>query len=220
MTKIYISPSQQPHNVGYGNYGTEQDRMFQLGLELKETLERCGNTVYIAKKGITYQAATKESNDLKCDLHLVLHSNAATGKARGTLSMYYSDNGKKLASALYNNLSAFTPTSDRGCYENKNLYELSNTEGVAAYMEIAFHDNKEDATMIMDNMEIISDLIAKGVCKYLGKPFIAKVVKSSIVTGTFFRVVTGSFEDRANADDRVAELKKSGFESFITVYKK
>lgn len=37
---------------------------------------------------------------------------------------------------------------------------------------------------------------------------------------TFYRVVTGSYNDKANAEKRVQELKKAGFESFIAVYKK
>jgi N-acetylmuramoyl-L-alanine amidase len=32
-----------------------------------------------------------------------------------------------------------------------------------------------------------------------------------------YRVVTGSFADRANANDRIAELKKAGFDSFIAI---
>lgn len=37
---------------------------------------------------------------------------------------------------------------------------------------------------------------------------------------TMYRVVTGSFSNRANADKRVADLKAKGFDSFIEAYKK
>ncbi|GGE11703.1 hypothetical protein GCM10011571_11350 [Marinithermofilum abyssi] len=38
--------------------------------------------------------------------------------------------------------------------------------------------------------------------------------------GVFYRVVTGSFENKKNAEERMEELKKKGFDSFIDVYKK
>lgn len=221
MSKIYISPSNQDHNVGYGNYGTEQKRMFEIGNNLKTTLERCGNTVYIARKGDTFQKAVTESNRLKCDIHLAIHSNAFKGTSRGTLAMYASSNGKRLASAIYAELSLFTPTVDRGCYENRNLFELTGTKAICAYMELAFHDNKDDAALIINNIEKIAELIAKGVCKYQGIKFVEKpvvvvpVVKP--VAEVTYRVVTGSFADKENADARVAELKKVGVESFIVI---
>lgn len=34
------------------------------------------------------------------------------------------------------------------------------------------------------------------------------------------RVVTGSFKNRNNAEVRVDELKKAGFDSFITTFRK
>jgi len=220
MSKVvYISPSNQDHNVGFGNYGTEQKRMFEIGEALKIILGRCNVTAYIAKKGMTYQAAVAESNCLKADIHLPIHSNAANTIARGTLSMYTSANGQRLASAIYNQLAPFTPTSDMGCKENKNLYELNDTNAVAAYTEIAFHDNKDDAALIINNIEHIADLIAKGVCQYLGISYIGKpapVAKvQSVKSDVMYRVVTGSFSNRSYAEIRIAELKNAGFDSFI-----
>ncbi|MGL5549418.1 MAG: SPOR domain-containing protein, partial [Culicoidibacterales bacterium] len=37
---------------------------------------------------------------------------------------------------------------------------------------------------------------------------------------TMYRVVTGSFSSKANADKRVSDLKAKGFDSFIDVYTK
>lgn len=36
----------------------------------------------------------------------------------------------------------------------------------------------------------------------------------------FYRTVTGSFKDRDHAEERIAKLKKAGFDSFIDIYKK
>ena len=215
MSKIYISPSNQDHNKGYGNYGTEQNRMFQIGEALKIILERCKQTVYISKKGMTFQQAVKESNDLKCDIHLAIHSNAFNKTIRGTQTMYVSTQGKILSDLIYARLSAFTPVVDRGSKRNDNLYELNATTAVCSYLEIMFHDNEDDANLIINNIEKIAELIAKGVCEYLKIPFIEK--PKPVINTTMYRVVTGSFADRSNAEDRIAELKKAGFESFIAI---
>ena len=221
MSNIYLSPSNQNKNIGYGNYGTEQKRMFEIGEALKIILERCKQTVYISKKGMTFQQAVTESNELKCNIHVAMHSNAFNKTVRGTQSMYVSNNGFKLSNAIYKRLEAFTPTKDRGCRKNNGLYELSQTHAVAAYLELMFHDNKEDATLIMNNIEKLAEIIARGICEYLKVPFVEKeVVKVSdknIDVNIFYRVITGSFNNRNNANDRIAELKAKGFESFIDI---
>ena len=186
MSKIYISPSQQGSNVGYGNYGTEQKRMFEVGEALKIILERCKVTSYISKKGMTFQQAVTESNKLDVDIHLAIHSNAFNSLIRGTLAMYVSNGGKILSSAIYKRLSTFTPIVDRGCREKTNLYELNATTAVCSYLEIMFHDSPLDSILIINNIEKIAELIAKGVCEYLKVPFIKKpVINSALETQKF-----------------------------------
>lgn len=46
------------------------------------------------------------------------------------------------------------------------------------------------------------------------------LTKDKPESGTFYRVVTGSFKDRDNAEKRIKELKEKGFDSFIDIYKK
>lgn len=47
-----------------------------------------------------------------------------------------------------------------------------------------------------------------------------KLTKKTTTKETYYRVVTGSFKSRKNANDRVDELKKKDFDSFIDIYKK
>ena len=223
MSNIYLSPSNQNHNIGFGNYGTEQDEMHKIGEAVKDILERCNQTTYISHKSMTFQQAVAESNKLNCGIHIAIHSNAFNKTVRGTQAMYVSDSGFKLSNAIYKRLEAFTPTADRGCRQNDNLYELNYTTAVAAYLEIAFHDSPLDSVFIMNNIEKLAELIARGICEYLKVPFVEKeVVKVAdknidVNKDVFYRVVTGSFNSRENADKRIAELKKAGFESFIAL---
>ena len=61
---------------------------------------------------------------------------------------------------------------------------------------------------------------AKGILKYFGIPY--KPVQAPVASNTgttMYRVVTGSFKDKANAEKRVRELKAKGFDSFIEAKK-
>ena len=61
---------------------------------------------------------------------------------------------------------------------------------------------------------------AKGILKYFGIPY--KPVQAPVASNTgttTYRVITGSFKDKANAEKRVQELKAKGFDSFIEAKK-
>ena len=61
---------------------------------------------------------------------------------------------------------------------------------------------------------------AKGILKYFGIPY--KPVQAPVASNTgttTYRVITGSFKDKANAEKRVRELKAKGFDSFIEAKK-
>jgi N-acetylmuramoyl-L-alanine amidase len=210
--KVFISPSQQTENIGYGNYGSERTRMYEIGIALETILKRCGLIVYLATKGVSFEVAVAESNNAHADLHLCLHSNALDGKTRGTLVMYKSEQGRKLGAYIYNKLSNFTPSTDLGMKENQNLYELNNTNAIAVYLEIIFHDNKEDSELLVLNIEAIASLIARGVCLYLKIPYVERIIP---ITNTKYRVVAGVFTSMENAKTKVTQLKKAGFESYV-----
>ncbi|MFO7296574.1 MAG: SPOR domain-containing protein, partial [Clostridia bacterium] len=64
----------------------------------------------------------------------------------------------------------------------------------------------------------------QGICEYFGVKYVpeptpkipqATTPKVKPANGVFYRVVTGSFKSKANAQARANELKKKGFDSFI-----
>jgi N-acetylmuramoyl-L-alanine amidase len=226
MSNIYLSPSNQNHNIGFGNYGTEQDEMHKVGEAVKDILERCNETCYISHKSMTFQQAVEESNKLKCDIHIAIHSNAFNKAVRGTQSMYVSDSGFKLSNAIYKRLEAFTPTLDRGCRQNDNLYELNHTVATAAYLELMFHDNKEDATLIMNNIEKLAEIIARGICEYLKVPFVEKKIVKEVdkdnidviaPAGHYYKIQVGAFSHKSYADAEAARLKALGIKNIVTL---
>ncbi|PYG84970.1 N-acetylmuramoyl-L-alanine amidase [Ruminiclostridium sufflavum DSM 19573] len=174
---VYLSPSTQEKNVGVGNYGTEEKMMNKVADALERVLKGHGLTVYRNKPEMLLAQVVTDSNNKKPDIHFAIHSNASNGKARGCEVYCHKFGGEaeKLARAIYTELSPLTPTSDRGVMEGYNhfgtgkpLYELAKTNAPAALIEIAYHDNSEDAKWITYNIEEIGIALAKGVLKYFG----------------------------------------------------
>lgn len=175
--KIYISPSVQENNIGAGNYGTEEKRMNQIADIVCPLLTYNGFEVCRNRPEMSLYNIVADSNAKKVDVHFAIHSNAGGG--RGGEVFYYGNsvNGKRLASSVYRYLEPLTPTGDRGVKQTWGLYELKNTNAPAALIEVAFHDNPDDAQFILNNIQALGEAIAKGICEYAGKQFIKPEVK-------------------------------------------
>jgi len=169
--RVYISPSVQDWNVGVGNYGTEEQRMQAIGERVETLLKNSGFTVFRNKPEMSLQEIAKESNNLAVDIHVAIHSNAGGGQ--GTEVWYYegSVKGKKLAQVLYNEVAPLSPSPDRGIKTSTKLYELRKTKAPAVIIEVAFHDNVQDAVWIINHTNEIAAAIARAICKYFNVPF-------------------------------------------------
>lgn len=174
---VYLSPSTQESNMGVGNYGSEEKRMNEITNITEKILKEHGLTVYRNNPSMTITQVVQDSNSKKPDVHVAIHSNAANGKARGCVAFCYKygGNGEKLSKAIYNEMEPLTPTSDRGVLESNNfygigkpLYEPAYTSAPCCLLEVAFHDNIDDAQWIISNIENIGTAIAKGILKYFG----------------------------------------------------
>ena len=176
MADVYISPSLQEFNLGYGSYGTEEERMNLIADVLEYELLRHGVTVARNSPDMTLSEAVADSNANSPKIHVALHSNAANGQARG-LEVYanrFGTNAENLANALYDRIQSIAPTPGLGVKEGyktfggRGMYELRATKAPAALIEYAFHDNPEDAAFITDNIYELGRETAKGVLDYLG----------------------------------------------------
>lgn len=173
MQKVYISPSNQENNVGYGNYGTEELRMHEIGKIAVGKLIGMGYEVYTSEPQMSLDQVCTESNSLKADIHVAIHSNATAdkiGTARGCEVWYRegSREGERLAKSIYDRLSVLTPANDRGIKPTTRLFELNHTTAPAAIIEVGFHNNPEDAQWIVNNEDAIADAIAEGIGIYFG----------------------------------------------------
>ena len=183
MYKIYLSPSTQEKNIGANDYGTEEMRMNQIADILRAILIKSGYEVFRNKPTMTLKEVVTDSDLKEVDLHLSIHSNAmgsgSNGKARGCMVFCHrlQGVGYEFAKRLYIELSKITPSADRGIIkgedyygEGKHLYETAYTNAPAALVEIAFHDNKDDAVWILNNMALIAEALAKSIYVILPIP--------------------------------------------------
>lgn len=128
---------------------------------------------------MTLRQVVTDSNRKEPTIHFAIHSNAANGIARGceVFCHRYGGEGERLARLVCAELEPLTPTKDRGVKEGDNhfgegkpLYELAYTHAPAALVEVAFHDNPEDAKWIIANIEPIGIALVKGILRYFGVP--------------------------------------------------
>lgn len=209
---IYISPSTQDWNKGVNDYGTEEQRMNQIADHLVPLLKYNGFVVYRNRPEMKLEQVVKDSNAKigSNGLHVAIHSNAGGGK--GTEIWFYTGSvvGKHLAESVYSEVAPLTPSSDRGVKSNKDYRELNGTQSVAVILEVAFHDNVDDARFIVDHLKEIARGIAKGICKHVGLPYQEQSTK--IVNTQKVNVITGWFNEGSQGLQELENyLKSKGF---------
>ena len=168
--KIYLSPSSQTNNIGIGNYGTEAKQMRIIAGFLETRLKQAGHKVYLAESSMTLTQRVSESNKLKVDIHIAIHSNASENhKARGAMyiTKVKDSQSKHLSEHVYKRMSEITPTNDLGDFSNNTYYEPKSVHAIMCLIEVAFHDNFEDATWIATHRQLIATAISQGIEDYL-----------------------------------------------------
>jgi len=214
---VYLSPSMQENNTGVLNYGTEEARMNQVADVVQRVLQSHGVDVYRNRPEWSLGQAVNDSNRVKPNLHFCIHSNAGGGRGAEIYAYAPGGEGEKAAKLIYAEIAAITPTADRGVKFNPSLYELRNTNAPAALVEVAYHDNAEDATWIINNIEAIGIALAKGVLKYLGIQYEIPQINTN-TSPRYYRVQVGAYSEKANAENQLAKAKKAGFSDAYIVY--
>ena len=170
MLKIYLSPSTQENNRGLSPFGTEEAGMNKIADHLVPLLVKDGrfevkrNSISMSPHQCAY-----DSNDFKADIHVAIHSNAGGGQGTEVYAYGPNTNSEKLSKALYNQIAPLSPGADRGIKYNNNFIEVGDTvKATSCLIELAFHDNKDDAAWLANNPPQIAQALYKGICDYFG----------------------------------------------------
>ena len=176
MPIIYLSPSTQEFNP-YNGGGNEEYYMNLIANAMEP---------YLAASGINYVRNTPEmtaassiaaSNMGNYDLHLALHSNATgtgDGSRRGSEVYYYptSVKGKRFADFAAKNLQLIYPLPNSvRTIPTTTLGEVRRVRAPGVLIELAYHDNAEDADWIRNNIEAIAANLVYSLTEYFGIPF-------------------------------------------------
>lgn len=179
MPYIYLSPSTQESNLYINDINSEEYYMNLIADALEPYLISSGIRFNRNTKDMTARTSIEESNMDNYDLHLALHSNAASGErsglVRGSDVFYYptSTNGKRFADIVVYNLKAIYPLPDLvKAVPTTTIGEVSLTKAPAVLIEFAFHDNEDDANWIRDNIGLIARNVALSLTQYFDIPFI------------------------------------------------
>lgn len=175
MPTIYLSPSTQENNY-YVNGGTEEQYMNLLADKMVPFLDASGIRYTRNTPSMTAASSIAASNAGVYDLHLALHSNAASayGSARGSIAFYYptSLQGKRAATIIADGLKAIYPLPNLVRAEATTaIGEVRRTRAPSVLLELAFHDNAADAAWIKNNLDSVARNLVLSLTEYFNIPF-------------------------------------------------
>lgn len=177
MPVIYLSPSTQENNY-FVSGGTEEEYMNRLTDAMIPYLDASGIRYVRNTPDMTAAQAIAQSNAGNYDLHFALHSNAAPddryGSVRGSIVFYYpgSPNGQRAAQIVADGLKAIYPDPNLVRSEGTvSIGEVRLVRAPSVFLELAFHDNDEDAAWIKNNISAIARNLVLSLTEYFGIPF-------------------------------------------------
>ena len=213
--KILVVPGHTLNGVGSGAIGciNESQENRSLSNIVVKYLKWAGHTVdyYEINEANDYlQKQVAKANSKDSDLVVQIHFNAYknTTDEMGTEVLYLSDSGKVWAEKINAKLS--TVFKNRGVKKRTDLYWLNKTSSISCLIEVCFVDSKADTDKYLANKNKVGKLIAEAINR-------GEIKEEEI----FYRVVAGSYTNKANAENQLKVLKEKGISNaFIDVYKK
>lgn len=178
MPTLFLSPSTQEFNNFVGG-GTEEYYMNLIADEMIPYLRSSGIKYERNNPSESLSQIINQSNAGRNDLHLAIHSNASpeslSGILKGTDIYYYpaSEESERAADIIASNFRKIYPNpSAVKAVPTTDLAEIRRTRAPAVLIEVAYHDNVEDAQWIRDNTEEIAKNLVQSVTQFFDIPFI------------------------------------------------
>ena len=169
--KVFLNPG---HDINLDSgavnpvYGTREcDVARNAGKMLAQYLETAGCEVRTLQDD-DLGLVCAESNEWGADIFVSLHCNAFNTQAIGTETLYKSFNGQRLANDIQRQIIRSIHTTDRGVKKRDDLWVLNGTDAVAVLVEMAFIDDEEDHSLLMNDLDTIVRAIARGITDYIG----------------------------------------------------
>ena len=166
MYKIYLSPSMQSNSFGINGFGTEEYRMNQIADAVERKLIGKSNVlVYRSKRGMNKNEAIEESNNIKADIHVAIHSNYGAAQGPECFVKVGDETANAVAKEIYKSLMNiyYDKNIDNGLTYSNEIVEIMSVKASGVLVEIGYHDNIKDVKWILENIEQIGEAIADGI---------------------------------------------------------
>lgn len=211
----------------------EYEHNWDMCLKLKAAFERCGFKTMMTRSDpyVDTKLANRCSiaNNAGADLFISMHSNAAGNggwyNARGWSVFVYSKTGSSYTIANTINNVAFPAIKNtfglttRGVLTG-NFAVIRDTKMPAILIESAFHDNKEDVSLLISQTfrRAHCEYIVKGVCKYYGVPYKenTNTIPAVLTTGNVHSTDKLNVRASANTTAKIIGGLNNGCTVYIT----
>ncbi len=177
MPTIFLSPSTQEFNP-YIDGGNEEYYMNLIADAMEPYLIASGINFVRNDPEKTVSGSIAQSNAGSYQFHLAIHSNASpaesAGQNRGTLIFFYPDSAKskRAAEIFAENFKKIYPEPQLvRTVPTTTLAEIVRTAAPTILIEVAYHDNRQDARWIRENIGIIAENLSMSTAEFLGVPF-------------------------------------------------
>ena len=170
MPTIYLSPSTQEGNY-YVTGGSEETWMNRLADTMEPYLTASGIQYVRNLPSMTAASSIAASNSGRYDLHLALHSNAAPDGEYGSQRGLIADQLREIY-PLPGLVRAEASTT---------IGEVRLTRAPSVFLELGYHDNRDDAAWIVHNLDPAARAIVKALCQYFSIPFLLPVPERTAV---------------------------------------
>lgn len=180
MPKFFLSPSTQQYNL-YVNNGNEEYWMNRIADAMEPYLQASGIEFVRNDPDGTVVDSINLSNMARYGMHVALHSNASPEGMEGLLrgvDVYYrpgdSQNAllsQRFANIVVEEMKKIYPLPQRVNARPTNyLAEVLQTYSPAVLIEVAYHDNLQDAEWIQQNVEAIAEPSCRRCAPILASP--------------------------------------------------
>ena len=167
MPKIYLSPSTQEFNL-YQNTGSEEYWMNQIADAMEPYLQASGIEYVRNHPDGTVVDSIAQSNLSRYGMHLALHSDIFYRPGDDPNALL----SRRFAHIAADELKKIYPLPQRvNARPTDYLAEVLQTHSPAVLVEIAYHDNPQDAQWIQQNIQAIAESLVRALCIYFGIPF-------------------------------------------------
>lgn len=213
MVKIVIDAGHGGKDPGAVFEGRqEKDDNLRLALAVGKILQDNGEDVIYTRTADVYQTPFQKAmiaNDAGADYFVSIHRNSSEkpNQYSGVETLVYDDSGIKaeMAEAVNQELEE-VGFKNLGVKERPGLVVLRRTKMPAILIEAGFINNKGDNQLFDERFNDIAQGIADGILDTISK---------NGGDPTYYRVQTGLFRRKENAQKQQQQLQSQGFPAFI-----